>query len=795
MHAIKRSKLIAILLSTVLTFAGIAIGTSSASAVTNGCIQSGFQPKNCSGEKTIIPDINDTVNVAVSTSTPEDVGSCTTPTFALNKVVTSGGNSTLTQITNLSSNSTALADIAGLFFTFDSSTRIATVSGTPAAAFSAQKYIILATCSNNTKYAYEFSVTITSGAGVPTITPATQVIDGTKDSVFTATASYTVLRFTSAPTFSISSSTLRTLPTGLSFSTSTGVVSGTPTTTLVETEFTVTADSTDISNNVERATATITITIDDIVNINGGGGSSPEASRKVTICHRTHAVTNPYVRITVDYNSVNRKSGHQNHDEIFNGEHVFKAGIYKRAKDKDWGDIIPKDPSGLNRWQPLNLTPLGISIYNGITAGCPTFDAKAYYNAQREAGVPEKKIKQEIGEIETEVAEAEPTTKKTNVDEVKYTGADKKTQEADNDRVTICHRTNSITNPYRKITVSSSSITAPAGHDTHDEIYAGNEVFDSTVIYPTNRKDWGDIIPVDPTGKKRWPALNWTALGEKIFNGDVAGCGEKTTQEIYNELREEGKSKKEIVKDLESQKNQDDDPKDIDEIQYTGEDPDVKKTEPVEPTVPPGAVVPNQSLSGIVWLDLNRDGLKDPEEPLMRNIQLFVVQPPAAASVRASSLANGVLRSSSLKIAAVEPVFTDANGFYIFPSLGAGDWQVTTTIPKDLSVTYDSEGSAEGKVNTNVPVSGSAFTWVGLVGEKTTVNEALLRELFPAGSPELKLALSQLAEIKAAEKAAAATKLKGMLAYTGTNELPLLVIGLLLLIAGAVGLRLTRRNR
>ncbi|AIC48097.1 putative Ig domain-containing protein [Rhodoluna lacicola] len=803
MHKAKTSKLlISVAAVFSLIFGGVVGISAPAQAVTNGCIQSGFQPNNCTTEKTPISNINAETNAANLLTT----ATCATPTnVSLNKVVpkSSSGYELLSLAT---ATTNAVSGAAGLNFAINAGT--ITLGGTaPATTLSTTNYIILARC-GSTDYAFSFSITITSSSG-PVLSPDVQIVSGTDNVAITDTASYTVTRFTGAPTFTVSPA----LPTGLTLNSSTGVVSGTYVGTMVETTYTVTATYT-----TETATATIKITIDAAVQQQqqgggSGGAAAPEPSRKVTICHRTHSETNPYVRITVDYNSVNKKSGHQGHDEIFAGEHVFKAGIYKRAKDKDWGDIIPADPSGLNRWKPLNWTALGADIYNGKVAGCPAFDAVKYYNALREAGVPEKKIKQEIGEIEAEQAEAEPTVKKTDVKEIKYTGTDKNVAEADNDKVTICHRTNSVTNPYVRITVAASSIYKNAGHYGHDEIYDGNHVFNSAVDYPNNKKDWGDIIPADPTGKNRWAALNMTPLGKKIYDGTVEGCAEKSLQTLYNELREEGKPKKEIIAELEKMKNTDEDPKDIDELTYTGTDPKTEKTEPKEPVAPAAVKIPDQSLSGIVWLDINKDGLKDTNEPFMKNIKLYVVQVSSipAPVTPANILVNATVRRANLpvKAAAVAEVLTDENGFYLFPSLGAGDWMVTTTVPDELYVTYDSHESSDGSITTTVPVASHAFTWVGLVGDDEEITLEKIAEILsenPNALPLAEIPPSLKAQVLQARNAVAAGKKppvistkpavvsSGELAYTGTNDLAMLFFGVLLMLSG-VALRLARTKR
>ncbi len=751
---------IAGLLSLGLAFGFATAMQAPASAVSQGCVSSNFQPNNCAGELTItaLSDVSVVTGTAVTktqaiTCTPAPVSNQdATPDVSINTVNASNG---LVKVTTA---------IAGLSFTYSSGT--ASLSGTTSGVLANTRYVILAMCSNGSQESYSFYVNVYNNAQY------TVAFEKTVNSIGSAaTGTFTSLTQASAGA-SVSLHTDATL-SGYTFGGWSATDGGT---TAVSNTYTPTANT------------TLYAIWTAVVNNNN---QQTEPDRKVTICHRTHSETNPYVRITVDYNSVNRPSGHQGHDEIFAGEHVFKAGIYKRAKDKDWGDIIPADPSGQNRWQPLNWTTLGQQIYNGTVAGCPSYDPFNYYNALRESGVPEGKIKAEIAQLETEQSEANPSRTETDETTLNYTGSSTKLAAEENDKVTICHATNATTNPYRKITVSASSITNKSGHYGHDDIYLTNHVYNSEVNYPANQKDWGDIIPADPTGQNRWQPLNWTPLGQKIYNGEVAGCGEQTTQEIYNILREDGLPKKEVVKDLKAQKNVDDDLKELDEIEYTGNDPETERTEPKEPTLPTDKTVIDQSLSGIVWLDLNRDGLKDPDEPFMPNITLSVVQVtqinPASYNFRTA----GVVRP-----AAVVTVQTDENGFYIFPSLGAGDWKVVTGIPDDLGVTYDSEGGPEGEVTTTVPVGSSAFTWVGLVGDTEVINEKLLEEIlleYPSSLPltELPTWLQEKVTAKLAELEAAANG--EALAYTGSEDLAWLFFGVLIMLSGMLALVAKKR--
>ena len=309
--------------------------------------------------------------------------------------------------------------------------------------------------------------------------------------------------------------------------------------------------------------------------------------------------------------------------------------------------------------------------------------------------------------------------------------------------------------------------------------------------------------------------MNWTTLGQAIYNGTVAGCEEVNNQEFYNELREEGKTKKEIKSDLEAQKNIDDDPKDIDEIKYTGDDPDVQKSEPKEPVLPPNQVVPDQSLSGIVWLDLNRDGIKDPLEPLMKGIALTVVQVTSIQSQDSASVQQGAFRANAsvdgvrvlnnqFKAAATVVVQTDENGFYIFPSLGAGDWRVSTAVPPQLEVTYDSEGGPEGEVVTTVPVASHAFTWVGLVGDDPKLNETIEKAIEEAGKEGTVTISSNgtvtitkgsiVTTISPSGKVVTIDTDDPQLAATGSYDLLFLMFGFLLTAIGAIALIWDRRR-
>lgn len=82
----------------------------------------------------------------------------------------------------------------------------------------------------------------------------------------------------------------------------------------------------------------------------------------------------------------------------------------------------------------------------------------------------------------------------------------------DSDKVTICHRTNSDTNPYVQITPATAGVAN--GHDGHaGPIY--------TPALAAAGTKWGDIIPPYVFRGVQYPGQNWTAEGQALYNN---GC-------------------------------------------------------------------------------------------------------------------------------------------------------------------------------------------------------------------------------------------------------------------------------
>src|SRR4051794_13675965 len=136
---------------------------------------------------------------------------------------------------------------------------------------------------------------------------------------------------------------------------------------------------------------------------------------------------------------------------------------------------------------------------------------------------------------------------------------------------TICHRTHSTTNPYRRISVSNSAVNGSGGNDhTHH----WGPLFDPNYAYPPNAKVWGDIIPL---GSGNQTGVNWTTAGQAMF---TAHCGDMTSQEFYNTEREAGVARDVIVADLLEQGADGDDSTAFTTMHYSGTLGDVTDTMP-----------------------------------------------------------------------------------------------------------------------------------------------------------------------------------------------------------------------
>ena len=142
--------------------------------------------------------------------------------------------------------------------------------------------------------------------------------------------------------------------------------------------------------------------------------SATTQPKKVTICHRTHATTNPYVRITVSESSISNaanKHGGSKHDQYPSGSSKPVPNVYDPTKSyvpnqKKWGDIIPNvytDGSAFTAaGSNTNFTGLGLAIWNNTGAGaglCVAKSARDLYELEKATNeVTEREIQDDLDE-------------------------------------------------------------------------------------------------------------------------------------------------------------------------------------------------------------------------------------------------------------------------------------------------------------------------------------------------------------------------------------------------------------
>jgi hypothetical protein len=87
-------------------------------------------------------------------------------------------------------------------------------------------------------------------------------------------------------------------------------------------------------------------------------------------------------------------------------------------------------------------------------------------------------------------------------------------------KVTLCHRTDSNTNPYVQITVDVAAGGLKGGHEDHT-----GPIWNPTL--KASHVKWGDIIPAFTYGSQIYPGMNVAAANPSVPDGDrwlANGC-------------------------------------------------------------------------------------------------------------------------------------------------------------------------------------------------------------------------------------------------------------------------------
>lgn len=303
-------------------------------------------------------------------------------------------------------------------------------------------------------------------------------------------------------------------------------------------------------------------------------------------------------------------------------------------------------------------------------------------------------------------------------------------------------------------------------------------VFDPTYTYVPNNKVWEDIIPPFKTANYSFPGLNWNAIGQAIYYGttyngvDYSGlCNETGAKEFAqaeydswladnpNANNGQKTSKRNsIVGDLRDQEAEGDPVlngnESIDSLPSKAQKPKgpskpsrfntLQNNVTTHNTNNPNSI--RQALAGVVWKDMNRNGIQDAGEENFSSVGISVVDPATGKEITDPSLglssgtdyslvsyrsngskpksfrfANYFGKASFTTAVNTITMQTDANGYFEVPYLPDGDWIVVVSTPDGWVYTYDSSGTNDGSMpGTTVPVGGLGFAWAGLV--QGTVN-------------------------------------------------------------------------
>lgn len=329
-----------------------------------------------------------------------------------------------------------------------------------------------------------------------------------------------------------------------------------------------------------------------------------------------------------------------------------------------------------------------------------------------------------------------------------------------NEKVTICHRTHAVTNPYRQITVSMSSIVGngnsgnghgdtTSGNNSHNPFNSNaGQVFNPSFSYPANQKQWQDIIPpftyVPANGNPgSFAGLNWTDVGKAIYYGytyngvDYSGLCSKMSakqfadRELASKLTDNPNANTGAVNSFKNDALQD--AKDQNAIEDGNLNGKSFTTLPAPAQKPNGAKKParlkdlqdtldttnsslsekTQAIAGVVWLDADRDGVQDDNETEFEDVEIQLFDPLTGLQYAPAQLGRASIGIASVTTVTVR---TDADGYFQLDNVPEGDWTVKVITPSGYTYTYDSYGTGDGAMpGTYVPSGGIGFAWAGLV--------------------------------------------------------------------------------
>ena len=441
-----------------------------------------------------------------------------------------------------------------------------------------------------------------------------------------------------------------------------------------------------------------------------------QLSTKVSICHRTHSVTNPYRRITVAKSSVigggNSKHGSSNgaHNDYSTGRfpggrpavNVFSPSYtYSPASDKKWGDIVPDvDVSGniiQNAFTGLNYSAEGLAIYNGTTlnnvsyAGlCRSLSPSEFVQSEIDSGYyqalyPSKTPSEIEQEVMTELQEQEANEDAALKTALGGTFTGK--------TLTQFSAISITTNPASAVTSTTATMngTLTVGSTSTEPSFFWGTTSDcsvgATVTASPNPVTNTTSVTAPLTGLTLgttyyYKVIGTTFAGDPDLEGSIEGAcvsfitsaGSSSTTSVVSSTTTVVSSTTTVVSSTTTV------PSSTTTVVSSTTSVAPSTTSVVTTSTPVSANDGSGSLRGSVWIDVNKNDVFDTAEPVLPLIAVKITQ-------------QGV--SSPTTIDRV----TDSNGRFSATGLAPGTWKVVATLTANSLVkSYDSDGASDWQV-------------------------------------------------------------------------------------------------
>lgn len=446
---------------------------------------------------------------------------------------------------------------------------------------------------------------------------------------------------------------------------------------------------------------------------------------KVSICHRTHATTNPYRLITVSVSSIvdsnSAPNGHALHNTdarrlITDGPAgLFRPTYAYPANAKHWGDIIPPFQTqgggiyeGLNWSWPTNFSSGADTIFDrseftahvasggsadgqAAVAFCTgsagnSLTARQFFENERAAGEDQADVLADLDEQAAEEDDAVRTSLGGSF--VNPTGTTELFPTPARPIVTAARKV--IRSESKTVVFDVNINESVTGISTSDFTVSGSATSCSvTAISASSGNSVEVTVVCETTGTVK------ISVAKDGFNGatDIgpAAIVESNETEIYEE------------------------PTPSPSVSPSSSPSPSPSASPRGGSRYKGNKAPKQSLSGVVWADLNQNGSQEVSEPNLPGVTC-TCQLEVAPSNLAANQRSVIGVSDPRYVSTSFTVKTDSKGEYLLRNVLAGDWTTTCTAPEDMTVTYDSTDASDGIMTTAVPSNGTGFTWLGLTG-------------------------------------------------------------------------------